>query len=57
MTTIDREYVIIPIHRRQDLIQDCCTLLNSEWPRSESARYIMLSSYTNEFYNQIIFFL
>ncbi|XP_053985203.1 N-alpha-acetyltransferase 80 isoform X1 [Hylaeus volcanicus] len=49
MTTIDKEYVIVPIHQRQDLIQDCCTLLNSEWPRSESARLKSLSVSCDEF--------
>lgn len=49
MTTVDKEYVIVPIHRRQDLVQDCCTLLNSEWPRSESARLKSLSVSCDEF--------
>ncbi|XP_076637603.1 N-alpha-acetyltransferase 80 isoform X1 [Colletes latitarsis] len=49
MTTIDREYVIVPIHLRQDLIQNCCTLLNSEWPRSESARLKSLNESCDDF--------
>ena len=41
MATIDKDYtIIVPLHKRPDLIQDCCKLLNSEWPRSVSARYI-----------------
>ncbi|XP_025157497.1 N-acetyltransferase 6 isoform X3 [Harpegnathos saltator] len=32
------KYVVIPLHHRPDLITDCCKLLNSEWPRSETAR-------------------
>lgn len=47
MTTIDKEYKIIPLHKRPDLIPDCCTLLNSEWPRSETARYIIIFNLKN----------
>ncbi|XP_066587212.1 N-alpha-acetyltransferase 80 [Prorops nasuta] len=34
----DSEYKIVPLHRRRDLVNECCTLLNAEWPRSETAR-------------------
>ncbi|XP_061930923.1 N-alpha-acetyltransferase 80 isoform X2 [Apis cerana] len=49
MTTIDKEYKIIPLHKRPDLIPDCCTLLNSEWPRSETARLKFLNVSCDEF--------
>ncbi|XP_031825626.1 N-alpha-acetyltransferase 80 [Nomia melanderi] len=49
MTTNDKEYFIIPLHRRPDLIQDCCILLNSEWPRSETARLKCLNASCDEF--------
>ncbi|CAH0390688.1 unnamed protein product [Bemisia tabaci] len=29
--------VVVPIHARKDLINDCCDLINSEWPRSKTA--------------------
>lgn len=29
---------VFPIHRCPSLIPDCCDLINSEWPRSKSAR-------------------
>ncbi|KAL0118933.1 hypothetical protein PUN28_009515 [Cardiocondyla obscurior] len=32
------KYIVIPLHHRPDLMKDCCKLLNSEWPRSETAR-------------------
>ena len=28
------------IHKRPDLIDECCDLINSEWPRSKTARLI-----------------
>jgi len=37
----DARYRVIPLHHRLDLIKDCCKLLNSEWPRSETARCVM----------------
>ncbi|XP_012345971.1 N-alpha-acetyltransferase 80 isoform X1 [Apis florea] len=47
--TTDKEYKIIPLHKRPDLIPDCCTLLNSEWPRSETARLKFLNVSCDEF--------
>jgi len=41
MTESTAKYVVIPLHHRPDLIRDCCKLLNSEWPRSETARCVM----------------
>lgn len=41
MTEKDVKYVVIPLHHRPNLIKDCCKLLNSEWPRSETARYVI----------------
>ncbi|XP_071562210.1 N-alpha-acetyltransferase 80 isoform X1 [Temnothorax nylanderi] len=38
MTESNVKYVVLPLHHRPDLIKDCCKLLNSEWPRSETAR-------------------
>lgn len=34
------KYVVIPLHHRPDLVTDCCKLINSEWPRSETARCV-----------------
>ncbi|OXU25201.1 hypothetical protein TSAR_007614 [Trichomalopsis sarcophagae] len=34
----DPRYNLVPLHKRPDLIQQCCKLLNSEWKRSETAR-------------------
>lgn len=30
------------IHNRPDLIDECCDLINSEWPRSKTARLKLL---------------
>ena len=50
MATIDKDYtIIVPLHKRPDLIQDCCKLLNSEWPRSVSARLKSLNVSCDEF--------
>lgn len=49
MSNIDKESKIVPLHRRPDLINDCCILLNSEWPRSESARLKCLNGSCDEF--------
>ncbi|CAK9808739.1 N-alpha-acetyltransferase 80 [Anthophora plagiata] len=49
MTTVVKEYSIVPLHKRPDLISDCCTLLNSEWPRSETARLKFLNVSCDEF--------
>ncbi|XP_003491463.1 N-alpha-acetyltransferase 80 isoform X2 [Bombus vosnesenskii] len=49
MTAIEKEYRIVPLHKRPDLIPDCCTLLNSEWPRSETARLKFLNVSCDEF--------
>ncbi|XP_055848726.1 N-alpha-acetyltransferase 80 isoform X2 [Episyrphus balteatus] len=29
---------VVPIHRYPELMQECCNLINSEWPRSDTAR-------------------
>ncbi|XP_011052256.1 PREDICTED: N-acetyltransferase 6 isoform X2 [Acromyrmex echinatior] len=49
MTESDVKYVVIPLHHRPDLIKDCCKLLNSEWPRSETARMKSLSVSCDDF--------
>ncbi|XP_003702632.1 N-alpha-acetyltransferase 80 [Megachile rotundata] len=49
MSAINKEYKIVPLHKRPDLIPDCCALLNSEWPRSESARLKFLKASCDEF--------
>lgn len=41
MMETNAKYVVIPLHHRPDLIKDCCKLVNSEWPRSETARCVM----------------
>ncbi|KYN03096.1 N-acetyltransferase 6 [Cyphomyrmex costatus] len=45
----DIKYVVIPLHHRPDLVKDCCKLLNSEWPRSETARMKSLSVSCDDF--------
>ncbi|OAD56878.1 N-acetyltransferase 6 [Eufriesea mexicana] len=49
MSTIEKDYKIVPLHKRPDLIPECCTLLNSEWPRSETARLKFLNVSCDEF--------
>ncbi|XP_078034818.1 N-alpha-acetyltransferase 80 isoform X1 [Augochlora pura] len=49
MTTNDKEYSIVPLHKRPELIKDCCVLLNSEWPRSETARLESLTVSCDKF--------
>ncbi|XP_033324320.1 N-alpha-acetyltransferase 80 isoform X2 [Megalopta genalis] len=49
MTTNNKEYSIVPLHRRPELIKDCCILLNSEWPRSETARLESLTVSCDKF--------
>lgn len=34
-------YDVIPLHHRPELVKECCKLLNTEWPRSETARYVI----------------
>lgn len=29
----------LPIHRNKHFMKPCCAVINSEWPRSETARY------------------
>ncbi|XP_034934961.1 N-alpha-acetyltransferase 80 [Chelonus insularis] len=39
----NEQYTVIPIHKRPDLLMDCCKLINSEWPSSEGRRLRTLS--------------
>lgn len=32
-------FEVFPLHRNKHLIKQCCAVINSEWPRSEMARY------------------
>lgn len=43
------QYRIVPLHRRPDLMDACCMLLNSEWPRSKTARLKSLSDSCDKF--------
>lgn len=43
------KYIVIPLHHRPDLIKDCCKLINSEWPRSETARMKSLNVSCDDF--------
>ncbi|XP_011341822.2 N-alpha-acetyltransferase 80 isoform X1 [Ooceraea biroi] len=45
----DAGYRVVPLHHRPELIRDCCKLLNSEWPRSETARMKSLSVSCDDF--------
>jgi hypothetical protein len=36
----DSRYDLVPLHKRPDFLQQCCNLLNSEWKRSKTARYV-----------------
>lgn len=49
MANNNSEFRIVPLHRRPDLIKECCALLNSEWPRSEAARLRLLNTSSDEF--------
>ncbi|XP_050444977.1 N-alpha-acetyltransferase 80 isoform X2 [Cataglyphis hispanica] len=48
------KYRVIPLHHRPDLIKDCYKLLNSEWPRSETARTKSLKVSCDEFPTSLI---
>ncbi|KAJ8674358.1 hypothetical protein QAD02_005620 [Eretmocerus hayati] len=45
----DSQYELVPLHKRPDLLQQCCDLLNSEWKRSETARLRSLTVSCDEF--------
>ncbi|XP_012272130.1 N-acetyltransferase 6 isoform X2 [Orussus abietinus] len=45
----DSLYSIVPLHARPELAKDCCALINSEWPRSETARLRTLNASCEEF--------
>lgn len=30
--------IVLPLHKMPELMKDCCSLINSEWPRSKTAR-------------------
>jgi len=32
------KYEVLPLHRNRHFIKQCCAVVNSEWPRSETAR-------------------
>lgn len=49
MMESNAKYVVIPLHHRPDLIKDCCKLVNSEWPRSETARMKSLNVSCDDF--------
>ncbi|KAK0081851.1 hypothetical protein PV325_011459 [Microctonus aethiopoides] len=40
---------IIPVHERPDLLIDCCKLINSEWPSSDTRRLRTLSMSCDSF--------
>ncbi|XP_046813921.1 N-sulphoglucosamine sulphohydrolase isoform X3 [Vespa crabro] len=42
-------YDVIPLHHRPELVKECCKLLNTEWPRSETARLKSLKVSCDEF--------
>ncbi|KAL2717869.1 N-alpha-acetyltransferase 80 isoform X2 [Vespula squamosa] len=42
-------YDVIPLHHRPELVKECCKLLNTEWPRSETARLKSLKVSCDDF--------
>ncbi|XP_043271842.1 N-alpha-acetyltransferase 80 isoform X2 [Venturia canescens] len=42
-------YSIIPIHERPDLSEECCRIINAEWPASETRRLRTLRESCDEF--------
>uniref|UniRef100_H2ZDC3 N-acetyltransferase domain-containing protein n=1 Tax=Ciona savignyi TaxID=51511 RepID=H2ZDC3_CIOSA len=42
------DYIVIPLHERKELLDECCTLLNSEWKRSYGVRSRSLSQSCDE---------
>ncbi|KAL6444847.1 hypothetical protein ACFW04_002109 [Cataglyphis niger] len=51
---MENRYMVIPLHYRPDLIKGCSKLLNSEWPRSETARTKSLNVSCDEFPTSLI---
>lgn len=49
----DTPYNIIPLHHRPELMNQCCQLLNSEWRRSEKARYVVEKNFLNNLFTKI----
>ncbi|XP_014218343.1 N-acetyltransferase 6 [Copidosoma floridanum] len=45
----DTRYNLVQLHKRPDLLQQCCKLLNSEWKRSETARLRSLEASCDKF--------
>ncbi|XP_015515674.1 N-alpha-acetyltransferase 80 [Neodiprion lecontei] len=45
----DTPYSVVPLHKRMDLTRQCAKLVNSEWPRSETARLRSLYSSCDKF--------
>lgn len=39
-----RNLEVLPIHKYPELKKQCCELINEEWPRSETARMLMLQA-------------
>jgi len=37
------QFEVFPLHRNKHFIKQCCAVINSEWPRSEMARYYLLN--------------
>jgi len=42
------QFEVFPLHRYKHLTKQCCAVINSEWPRSEMARYLLNSLITNQ---------
>jgi hypothetical protein len=34
------DYGVEKLHSRMEFLEPCCSILNKEWPRSHSARYV-----------------
>ncbi|XP_015601747.1 N-acetyltransferase 6 isoform X2 [Cephus cinctus] len=48
-TMKESQYCVVPLHSRPEMIKNCCILINSEWPRSETARLRTLNMSCDDF--------
>lgn len=46
--------IVVPIHKYPELLKDCCTLLNKEWKRSETARLHSLQNSSDKLPTSLI---
>lgn len=41
------DFEVLPLHRNKHFLKICCAVINSEWPRSETARYYYIFEILN----------